>query len=82
MRYHWIRDQVELDNFTIEWEPGATNLADYFTKNHPVHHHLTMRNVYVHDTPDVKLAHTCVLTHICNYTPYTDTNNMFSALSP
>ena len=40
MRYHWIRDQVTLGNFTVTWEPGATNLADFFTKAHPVEHHV------------------------------------------
>jgi hypothetical protein len=81
MRYHWIRDQVELDTFIIEWQPGAVNLADYFTKNHPVHHHQSMRNVYVQDKPDVKLAHVCVLALITP-TPFSDSNNTFSALSP
>ena len=33
MRYHWICDKFGLDEFVIEWEPGVTNLADYFTKN-------------------------------------------------
>ena len=47
MRYHWIRDQVDMHTFRVEWEPGATNLADYFTKNHPVHHHQSKRTVYV-----------------------------------
>jgi len=73
MRYHWIRDQVDLDLFTIEWEPGVDNLADYFTKNHPVHHHQKMRKVYVHDTPQVKLAHAVPV--------YADPNNLFAALT-
>ena len=25
--------------FKIQWEPGSTNLADYFTKHHPTWHH-------------------------------------------
>ena len=47
MRYHWLRDQIKLGNFTINWKPGAINLADFFTKAHPVNHHLAMRNVYL-----------------------------------
>ena len=47
MRYHWIRDQVQQLNFSITWEKGAGNLADYFTKAHPVHHYVTMRSTYV-----------------------------------
>ena len=47
MRYHWIRDQVRQGKFTIRWEAGANNLADYFTKAHPVHHIVDMRRKYV-----------------------------------
>ena len=79
MRYHWIRDKVDLDEFIIEWEPGSTNLADYFTKNHPVHHHQSMRNVYVHDKPAEKIAHICVLAQITH--EHTDINNYYSILS-
>ena len=50
MRYHWIRDRVELDELRVEWRPGQDNLADFFTKTHPVHHHLSQRKLYVHDT--------------------------------
>ena len=46
MRYHWIRDQVTLGNFTVTWEPGATNLADFFTKAHQVSHHVKMMTTY------------------------------------
>ena len=46
MRYHWIRDQVRLGNFTVIWQPGKINLADLFTKAHPVHHHLKMIDTY------------------------------------
>jgi hypothetical protein len=46
MRYHWLRDQVRLGNFSIIWEAGKSNLADLFTKAHPVHHHLKMIETY------------------------------------
>jgi hypothetical protein len=53
MRYHWIRDQVKQKTYNITWEAGAGNLADYFTKAHPVHHFTNMRNTYVSTpTPD------------------------------
>jgi hypothetical protein len=48
MRYHWTRDQVRQGKFSIHWEKGATNLADYFTKAHPVHHCVNMRHIYVY----------------------------------
>ena len=43
MRYHWIRDRVDQGHFNVVWAPGKTNLADYFTKIHPVAHHFEMR---------------------------------------
>lgn len=49
MRYHWIRDQVKQRKISITWKPGATNLADFFTKAHPVHHHKAIRSRYVTD---------------------------------
>ena len=47
MRYHWIRDQVKLRVFKITWKAGILNLADFFTKAHPVKHHLDIRWKYV-----------------------------------
>jgi hypothetical protein len=49
VRYNWTRDRVALDELRVEWRPGKENLADFFTKTHPVHHHLAQRKVYVHD---------------------------------
>jgi hypothetical protein len=54
MRYHWIRDQVKQNKIRITWKPGALNLADFFTKAHPVHHHKLMRSRYVTDTDQTK----------------------------
>jgi hypothetical protein len=47
MRYHWIRDQVKLRVFKITWKAGKFNLADFFTKAHPVKHHMNIRWKYV-----------------------------------
>ncbi len=47
MRYHWIRDKVKLRVFKVTWTAGKLNLADFFTKAHPVKHHLTVRWKYV-----------------------------------
>ena len=40
MRYHWIRDQVKLGIFKVTWKEVKQNLADFFTKTHPVKHHM------------------------------------------
>ena len=37
MRYHWIRDRVRLEEFSVQWPPGNLNYADFFTKHLPVH---------------------------------------------
>ena len=47
MRFHFIRDQVKEKNFTVEWRPGQTNNADYFTKHHLAPHHKKMRGKYL-----------------------------------
>jgi hypothetical protein len=36
----------------VSWKPGVSNLADFFTKAHPVYHHKAMRENYV-DTPRI-----------------------------
>jgi hypothetical protein len=37
-RYYWIRDQINSHTFKATWEAGKLNLADFFTKTHPVYH--------------------------------------------
>jgi len=49
MRFHWIRDRVKQRHFQVEWEPGSTNLADFFTKAHSAKHHTAVRTLYVQD---------------------------------
>ena len=47
MRYHWIQDRVELGHFILKWAPGTTNLADFPSKAHPIHHFLSIRPFFV-----------------------------------
>jgi len=49
MRFHWIRDRIRQGHFHVEWQPGSTNLADFFTKAHSCKHHAAVRHLYVHD---------------------------------
>ena len=35
MRFYWIRDRINQDQFNIYWEPGSSNRGDYFTKQSP-----------------------------------------------
>lgn len=57
MRYHWIRDRVQLKDFEIIWRPGSESIADYLTKIQPVAMVLKMRKYYVkHTEPTFKLS--------------------------
>ena len=47
MRYYWIKDRIAQGQFQIVWRAGKQNLADYFTKFHPVAHHVKMRTIYL-----------------------------------
>ena len=48
MRFYWIRDRSNQDQFNIYWKPGSTNRGDYFTEYFPPAHHATVRPSYLH----------------------------------
>jgi hypothetical protein len=48
MRFYWIRDRSDQNQFHIYWAPGWLNLADYFTKHHAPSHHRRVRPYYLH----------------------------------
>jgi hypothetical protein len=43
MKFHWLCHHKPQDQFKVYWQPGKTNLADYFTKHHPPNHHTNVR---------------------------------------
>ncbi len=47
MRFHWLRNREAQGQFKIYWQPGKTNLADYFTKHHPPIHHVNVRSEFL-----------------------------------
>ena len=47
MRYFWIQDRVKQGHYGIHWGPGASNLADYFTKSHPIRTYLEKRSIFL-----------------------------------
>jgi hypothetical protein len=49
MRFHWIRDRVRQGQFLINWAPGSSNLADFFTKNLAAPQFQEMRLFFVKD---------------------------------
>ena len=56
MKFYWIQDRILQDQFRVFWNKGLLNLADYFTKHHPVKHHQEMRKVYLQTTAEVHFA--------------------------
>ena len=55
MRYHWLRDRVQMGHFIMVWRPGAINLADFLSKAHPVSHFRAMRPFFVHDNASTQV---------------------------
>jgi hypothetical protein len=53
MRFHWIRDRVQRGEFTVHWRKGVYNLADFFTKPLPVHHHQRLMPLLIRTPPGV-----------------------------
>ena len=49
MRFYWLKDRQEQDQFDIKWVPGKYNLADYFTKHHPGSHHRRVQPIYLYE---------------------------------
>ena len=45
----WVVDQVFLELFDVQWQPGQENLADYFTKHVIKSHHQAVRPWYLHE---------------------------------
>jgi hypothetical protein len=56
MHFHWLCDQEAQGEFKIYWEPGQTNLADYFTKHHPPAHHVNVRAKFLTRVKDLAEA--------------------------
>jgi hypothetical protein len=50
MKYHWIRHKTKEKTFTLRWQKGKQNLADFFTKAHPAHHVRELTPLYM-NTP-------------------------------
>ena len=50
MRFDLGRDRMWENHFHIFWEEENKNLADYFTKHHPILHHRKMRPIYLKAT--------------------------------
>ena len=47
MRFHWLKDRQQQQQFKFFWQPGSLNLGDYYTKHHPASHHQKVRPTYI-----------------------------------
>ena len=45
MRFFWLREQENQQQFKLHWCKGIDNVADYFTKHHTTPHHIKMRKI-------------------------------------
>ena len=48
MRFHWLRDRVNQNQFYIFWDAGKHNLGDYYSKHHPAAYHKQMRPIHTY----------------------------------
>jgi hypothetical protein len=56
MRIHWLKCRKAQGQFRIYWQPGKTNLADYFTKHHAPAHHANIRSEFLTCVKDLAEA--------------------------
>ena len=54
MRFHWLRDREQREQFRIYWRPGGANLADYWTKHHAPTHHANIRAEFLTKVKDIQ----------------------------
>jgi hypothetical protein len=54
MRFYWLKDRAQQQQFNIYWAPGEFNFADYLTKTHPVKHYQSMRPIHLYE-PDAPI---------------------------
>ena len=53
MRYWWMRDRSDQEQFHYYWGSGKKIRADYFTKHHCAAHHREMRPTYLTPSDEV-----------------------------
>jgi hypothetical protein len=58
MRFYWIKDREQQEQFLVYWRPGKENRADYHSKHHSTSHHRTMRHNYLLPEPTTNLLPT------------------------
>jgi len=62
MCYHWIKDIIAQGQFNLFWASGKQIFGDYFTKHHPLAHHLLI-TISSHSQPCISHARVCWSAH-------------------
>ena len=62
MKYNWLRDRLVQEQFSIQWDKGIRNMADYFTKYHSPTHHKLKRFDYIQ--PLTVILHSYIMTSV------------------
>jgi hypothetical protein len=47
IRFEWLLDREQQEQYKIYWRPGKTDLADYFMKHHPPSHHRNVQGEFL-----------------------------------
>ena len=47
MRYHWLKDREQQQQFYIYWDKGSNNHGDYWTKHFSPTYHQDIRSTYI-----------------------------------
>ena len=58
MRFYWVRDRVNQQQYHVYWAPAHHNLVDYFTKHHTPSHHRKMRKYFIYTNASPKFLPT------------------------
>ncbi len=56
MHFNWLCNQEAQGQFKIYWQPGRTNLEDYFMKHHPPAHYVNVRGKFLTRVKDLAEA--------------------------
>jgi hypothetical protein len=57
MKFYWVKNRVEQDQFNVGWEPGDTTMSDHFTKHNYPAHHKHMIPYYLYDKHSPMIRH-------------------------
>jgi hypothetical protein len=84
MRFYWVTERVEQGQFNVGWEPGDTNMGEYFKKHHSPAHHKHMRPYYLHYKHSPMIRHDtrlAILRGCVDIPPRYQPNRALSALN-